>query len=109
VRIGTTIRFGASGGPAGSAAGAVEPPLAEDEGDGEPDGVLGADEVGDVVAEGGGGLTCPTGGGVAVVSGLANQNPMPIAAPTSTTPPTIARIRLRREPNGPPPPPDCGG
>ena len=43
VRIGTTIRFGASGGPAGSAPGAAEPPLAEgdEDGDAEPDGVLG--------------------------------------------------------------------
>jgi hypothetical protein len=111
VRIGTTIRFGASGGPAGSAPGAAEPPFAEgdEDGDAEPDGVLGGAELGAAVSDAGGALTCPTGGGLAVVSGRASQNPIPIAAPTSTTPPTIARIRFRREPKGPPSPPDCGG
>jgi hypothetical protein len=75
VRIGTTTRFGLSGGPAGSTPGAAEPPLGEVDGvaDGEPEAVLGAAEVGAVDGEAGGALTCPTVGGVAVVSGLTKK------------------------------------
>ncbi len=107
VRIGTTIRFGPSAGPAGNASGAVEPPLlvGVEDGvpEGDPDGVLVGGEDGVVDSVTGGALTCPTGG-VAVVSGRTSQKPMPMAAPIRTTPPTMARIRLRREPKGPSPP-----